>query len=625
ADFLTGREYEDRKERALAFLKDGNYRDEVLSFLPAYADEMTWCAIWNAVKREQMAAHPKVATASEEFLKLCGDRFTEVITKTQVYDSVLARSGNMRSKSLYMNMATAFMGEPTTSINMVEDAIYKLVHSDKAEKKTVAKQSAKQIGSVIVSAVLNAVLVALPYAMRDDDEDETFAEKYVSHLVTEVTDGLNPLTYLPLVKDMWSALQGYDIERADMSLASDLLNAMTNLLVLQFQDTDDMSESELDEYHKKLSEQRWGVAEYGFAFLGIPVKNVRRDFKSVFNTAKTLVKDFNERDTTALSMQDAVWEEWSNSIPVLGLMPDQQTSDKLFNATMAGDTAYLKRLNSSYETESSRNAALRKGLRENDPRIYEAAVLFVEAEQTGDFTEFDELKNQIIGEKKFSQNNIIAAISSEINQLTPDDTDGETTEKLKSAYSMENYVDALAKGKTGSAGIIKGEIIDTYVANGDTQEEAEQSFQSKTVTAVKEAYLEGDITSDKVYTILTDYAGLDEEKAEKYLKAYTWMKKNPGYNFTVTQALSYTAPIEKAGGISIEDSGIAPDTFLEYQSAASACTGVDKNGDGRADDGTKKAEILAVIDALPISDRQKDVLYYLNEWSRSTIKDAPWH
>jgi hypothetical protein len=92
--------------------------DDVLSKAPAIADELAWTHIWEAVKRE-IKATTNLKWGSEEFLKRAGERFTEVITNTQVYDSVLSRSGMMRSKDTGMKMATAFMAEPTTTVNMM--------------------------------------------------------------------------------------------------------------------------------------------------------------------------------------------------------------------------------------------------------------------------------------------------------------------------------------------------------------------------------------------------------------------------------------------------------------------------------------------------------------------------
>ena len=83
-DFITGKEYEGFSQKMKALVTDSNYRDEVLSKAPALADELAWCSIWEAVKRETREKHPGMDTRSEAFLKEAGKRFSEVIVKTQV-------------------------------------------------------------------------------------------------------------------------------------------------------------------------------------------------------------------------------------------------------------------------------------------------------------------------------------------------------------------------------------------------------------------------------------------------------------------------------------------------------------------------------------------------------------
>jgi hypothetical protein len=45
----------------------------------------------------------------------------------------------------------------------------------------------------------------------------------------------------------------------------------------------------------------------------------------------------------------------------------------------------------------------------------------------------------------------------------------------------------------------------------------------------------------------------------------------------------------------------------------------------RAKDESKKVGKMAVIDSLPISDEQKDALYFAEGWAASKIDEAPWH
>ena len=324
--------------------------EDILSKAPAFVDEVAWIGIWNAVKRETIHKRKDLSPTSEEFLKACGERFTEVIVKTQVYDSTLARSANMRSKGTFMTMVTAFMAEPTTTINMVQDAFRKF--------KGNKKHFAKTMGSVLGSVVFNAAVVSLVYAMRDDDEDETYAEKYLSRFVTEVVDGVNPLTYIPLVKDIWSAAQGFDIERADMSLITDTLDAFQQVVKVVSKDTSDMDDEELDEHSKAVTEAWLSVADGITALFGIPMGNVRRDVKGVINLFETFGRD---QVTTAGSIADNIGEDLKDSVPVWGWFPDKSKGDKLYDAIMDGDKEYADRLKEYAEIEHFYTALVEEG------------------------------------------------------------------------------------------------------------------------------------------------------------------------------------------------------------------------------------------------------------------------
>jgi hypothetical protein len=320
--------------------------DDILSWAPAKADEYTWCAIWQAVKRETLRKNPKLAPTSEEFLTRAGERFTEVIAKTQVYDSTLSRSANMRSKSAFMNMLTAFMAEPTTSINMLQEAF---------GKGKGFKHKARVMGAVYGSVLLNSALVSIIYAMRDDDEDETFAEKYLSRLTTEIIDGVNPLTYIPFVKDIWSAAQGFDVERADMTLITSLFDSMQALIKVAGKDTTDMEDEEKEEHSKDVTEAILSIVDNISSLTGIPVKNVRRDIKGIINGITTIMTDAEGRPTTGASLGDAILGEVQSSIPVWGWLPGKSKADKVYGAIDKGDTAYTDRLKDTYKDEKAFN------------------------------------------------------------------------------------------------------------------------------------------------------------------------------------------------------------------------------------------------------------------------------
>lgn len=420
--------------------------------------------------------NPGLKTSSEEFLKLCGERFTEVITKTQVYDSTLAKSANMRSKSGLMNMWTAFMAEPTTSLNMVVDAF----------RKGNKKYAARVLGSVVGSVALNAALVSLVYAMRDDDEDETYLEKYLSRVTTEFIDGINPVTYIPFLKDIWSIMQGFDIERADMALITDLVDSLQSTIKAINKDTSDMSEEELTKYQGEVAEALFGFVDSIASLTGIPVKNFRRDINGIINLFKTLGRDM---DTSVGSITDNIVEDLKSSTPIWGWLPSESKGDKLYDAIISGDTAYVDRLKSGYKDESAYNTALRKALRENDPRIREAA----EARYEGDIAEYKRIAKEIIAEGRFDQDNVVAAINSEINAIKSEQPGEETSEDKKdevtSIYSSSDINTAFDNGDTALAKEIIGDLIDTKVANGKTEKEAKSSLRSSMTSYWKPLYI----------------------------------------------------------------------------------------------------------------------------------------
>ena len=382
-DYITGQEYSGFKAKMKALVTDSNYRDEILSKAPALADEIAWCSIWEAVKRETKAKYPGLDVNGEPFLMLAGSRFTEVITKTQVYDSVLSRSAMMRSKDTGMKMATAFMAEPTTSINMISDALLQ-------GKRGNTKYCRATIGAVIASQIINSILVSFVYAGRDDDEDETYAEKYIGTLTGEILDSLNPATYIPFIKDIVSIVQGYDVERSDMSVVSDLWNAWQKL-----------GSNNLSVYRKVE-----GFAGSIAQIFGLPVKNIMRDVRGIYQTIMSFV---NGPQTTAAGIGYAV----KSAIPEWIGGGDTSNQNQLYEAYLSGDETQIARVESRYKDQSSINSAIRKALRENDPRILKAA----QAVMNGNGIERANIAREIAAEGHFDLQDIQAAINAEIDKL----------------------------------------------------------------------------------------------------------------------------------------------------------------------------------------------------------------
>jgi len=307
------------KEKVIAFVdvKDSYYRDETFSYFAAKADEITWAHIWAAVKAE-VADKTKLKVGSDEYFERCGERFTEVINYTQVYDSTLSRSQIMRNKSTSAQMLTAFMSEPTIMLNNLMEAQNKSKNGGKVGKK----ECARIIGALIGNVLLNALLKSLVTAARDDDEDKSYLEKYLGDFTGNFASDISPFGMIPFVKDVISIFEGYTVERADMNLFSDLAQSIKTVC------SEDKS---IDEKIESLS---GSLA----AFLGLPVKNVLRDTRAAYNLIDGFFTSKNK--TTATGVKYEVLE---------GLGFDSSDSDKYEEMVQAADSDNEEKYQSIYK------------------------------------------------------------------------------------------------------------------------------------------------------------------------------------------------------------------------------------------------------------------------------------
>ncbi len=501
-DYLNGEEYSGFLEKLRAFRKDGNFRDELLSRGPALADELAWCDIWRAVKREQHAKHPGMKVSSKEFLELCGQRFTEVIDKTQVYDSVLSRSANMRSGSELMKMATSFMAEPTVTANMLANALLEGKRGHKGKAGRI-------VGSVVAANIINAALAALVYAARDDDEDKEYWEKYLGHLAGEVIDSMNPLTYIPIVQDVLSVCAGWDVERADMAVVSDLVNAIKKL-----------SSDEATTWEK--TRDMLGATSQ---LLNLPVKNLLRDGEALWRVVNDA---FDEQESTATGIGYAVRAELPEWISGGGVVTNE---DQLYEAILSGDKAHEERVRQRYKDkegnidEGKVTNARRKALRKNDSRIHEAAV-YLNDDQ---FLEYYTIVEEIAGEGYFHKDDVVSAVQSEANSLLPDGEKEASEPKHKSAFKAEHFAIAASRGDSEMMGKIKADFILTAQSNGKTEREAESAAVSSIRGAVKEAFVEtGMLNEAQARKSLMGWCDATEKEAADAVNEWAFEKQN-GY------------------------------------------------------------------------------------------------
>ena len=618
-DYLNNIDYKG-KEKIAAFFKDGAFRDEVFGYTASKADEITWSHIWNACKAEAKDKYPNLST--EESLQKAGERFTEVITKTQVYDSVFSRSALMRSKNGAVKMATAFMAEPTTSLNMLFNATVQ------AKRGKFSKGKATRIvASLVIASVINALLQSIVTAARNDDDDKTYLEAYLAELIPNFIDNANPVNQIAFLKDAISVFQGYDVTRADMSVFSDLYNSIHNL------NSDNLT------YTQKIESLAGSIG----AFFGLPIKNVIRDINSVENVIKGAKNgnSFNPsmaKEATQSEIKEALLTDDVLAVFGLDLFPEKDKQQMIYEAIKDGNKEMYKRI---ADNVSNPDNYIKKGLIENDERVATAGLAYLDGDIGTAINTAKELESDGFDYKLAYK--AIKAYSSEIQKaagykvdsddkkykqsletLISSGTDKETVEKAIDTVEIDeeqdskdsklyNKTDLINALNSGDESILKTVIdgnIATDISNGKTKAEAEKSIKSSLKNAFKEVYLAADNSKrSQIKTKLKSTGYFDDEdftnweassyNTEAMVEAF---KSNDTKN--IRNYVDNRIKAKVANGMTQDNAVFGIRTSITNQYKA-------KFINGNADE---KAKIITIMTKTGLYGNRTDVINYINKY-----------
>ena len=232
-------------------------------------DQLAWNRLWRACEYECMDQHPDLKEGTEEFYERVGKRFSEVVDKTQVVDSILHRTQIMRSQSEINQLATSFMAEPLKTYDMLYRAA-----TDVKTKKEGSKSRAVRAATVFVlTGVATSIAASAVDMLRDDDRDKNSKEKYIDSLKSNIFDNLNLLNNIPWVKEIPSIIAGYTPTRADLSGFEDMTYAWNQI-------------KKLKDGTSKYTPQYVAVytAQMASKLTGIPIKSLTRDMGAVIDS-----------------------------------------------------------------------------------------------------------------------------------------------------------------------------------------------------------------------------------------------------------------------------------------------------------------------------------------------------
>lgn len=282
------------KERFYGKEGAANKLNDLAGAAAGKADAVTWGALWNACEWQVKREKPDVRAGSNEFYSAVNEVFSDMIDQTQVVDGILQRSNIMRGKSALSQQATAFMGEPIMSLNVLMRSYDAFRYEENPAKRSKAlKNVGRAATALLVTNVVNALAQSVVDGLRDDDRDKDYWEKFLSAftgvegdennalervsnilLNGNVGDNINPIGQIPFVKDILSLAQGYDVSRPDMEIFSDLVNATKTFI-----------DSAGGNGKKTRKEATLGLIAASSKLFGLPVYNIKRDLTATLRTA----------------------------------------------------------------------------------------------------------------------------------------------------------------------------------------------------------------------------------------------------------------------------------------------------------------------------------------------------
>ena len=257
------------------------------------ADAFTWGKLWNACEWQVKREKPDVRAGSNEFYSAVNDVFSDMIDQTQVVDGILQRSNIMRGKNTLSQQATAFMGEPIMSLNVLMRSYDNFRYEENPAKRSKAlKTLGRAATALVVTNVVNALAQSIVDGLRDDDRDKDYWEKFLSAftgvegdeknalelignvvLNGNVGSNMNPVAQIPFAKDVLSLAQGYDVSRPDMEVFSDLVNAARAFV-----------DSAGGDGKKTRKEATLTLLAAASKMFGLPVANIKRDLMATLRT-----------------------------------------------------------------------------------------------------------------------------------------------------------------------------------------------------------------------------------------------------------------------------------------------------------------------------------------------------
>ena len=346
-NYITPDGKESKAKKAWDFITDK------LTILPSKMDAWTWTRMWVATKLEQKALHPDMDVKSEEFLKMAAKRFNDVMRRTQVYDSTLVRSANMRSDKQFVKGITSFMAEPTLTLNLLADGVRQIKQGKAGGKAALAKAGA----AYLMSAVLQAVVKGFAGAGRNPDDDKTALENFLYRFGNSAISELDPLTMIPGYSDIITLMKDSELSDDAWGSIGKMFKAFKNAggTISNL-----IAGKGFKEPYREFEDS---VAQIVQLFSNLPAKNLMRDARMMYNWF--IDQPFASRPNSAAIIKYQAIDSFMNADNLVGVV-NKELGDAGYKTTKAAYKDRIKEAEAAGDTETAEAMREYTGLTASD-------------------------------------------------------------------------------------------------------------------------------------------------------------------------------------------------------------------------------------------------------------------
>lgn len=349
--------------------------------LAELGDKRTWGRLWVACKLQTKANNPSLT--GEALCKATAELFDEMIYATQVMDSTLTRSEIMRGTTRADKLVSAFGAEPTLSANIVMDAASEyMIDMRKTDARTAWRKNKDKIAlaftTYVSSAAFAALVESLWDAVRDDDDYETFLEKFMQAFLGEdgllsgnLVQDLTIIGKIPELKAIINVLTGD--KSSDMSVAA--LESISSTYSI-WKETIQLLTGELEEptkvtYNGKMTP--WGKIYKTLQALsqvsGVAVSNGFRDVAAVYNTIVGIFAPSKKLKTYDPGAEGSIKHAYLG-----GTLTETEAIDELMKTGEVEDSDEAYWLVKQWETGHGKYEALKDAIKANDTAAFNSAM-----------------------------------------------------------------------------------------------------------------------------------------------------------------------------------------------------------------------------------------------------------